>query len=314
MAGPRAASLRRRAAVILVAVAFTGALVFVLAGRRAEFLQALNSAPLLVLAAAVALQALALVSRCEAWQICVNAAGGSVNRVPIYGAAAGGNLACQINPQLGAAARIGILRRLAPAAVPRLGALIAAEVPILTVEGLLAALTSFTLVGPLGLPWWLPLAFLAAAIAIVAGLRSLAGRRPRGACAGLAVLRQLKGRTRVIGFVLVAVVAQIARNWMMLRALGVDASVLDAIAVLIAMVTLSQLPIGPGAGTAAVVAILGTHGVALTAAAGVLLTATGTVGALCFAAVVALTRLTPKARFRARLPVPLVPLVPVAVE
>jgi hypothetical protein len=68
-----------------------------------------------------------------------------------------------------------------------------------------------------------------------------------------------------------------------LWALGVDASIFDATAVLIAMVVLSQLPIGPSVGAAAVVMILGTGGVALTAAAGVLLTATGIAGALCFA-------------------------------
>jgi hypothetical protein len=49
------------------------------------------------------------------------------------------------------------------------------------------------------------------------------------------------------------------------------------------MVTLSQLPIGPSVGAAAVVVILGANGPALAAAAGVLLTATGTAGALVFA-------------------------------
>jgi hypothetical protein len=51
-----------------------------------------------------------------------------------------------------------------------------------------------------------------------------------------------------------------------------------------ALVTLSQLPIGPGVGAAAAVLILGGDGVAATAAAGVLMTATGTIGGLCFAA------------------------------
>jgi hypothetical protein len=63
----------------------------------------------------------------------------------------------------------------------------------------------------------------------------------------------------------------------------VPVSLLDSIAVLIAMVTLSQLPFGPSVGAAATVLILGTHGTAIVAAAGVLLTATGTAGALCFA-------------------------------
>jgi hypothetical protein len=66
------------------------------------------------------------------------------------------------------------------------------------------------------------------------------------------------------------------------------------------MVVLSQLPIGPSVGAAAVVMILGTGGVALTAAAGVLLTATGTVGGLCFAGWAGADRLwalTRRARF-----------------
>jgi hypothetical protein len=94
------------------------------------------------------------------------------------------------------------------------------------------------------------------------------------------------GRNRVllVGLVLVAVFAQIGRNWLLLHAVGVDASVFDAIAVLIAVVTLGQLPFGLSVGAAASVLILGPQGVAAAAAAGVLLTATGTAGGLAFAA------------------------------
>ncbi len=88
----------------------------------------------------------------------------------------------------------------------------------------------------------------------------------------------------MIGFVLVAVLAQILRSWLLLHAVGVEASLFDAVAVLIAVSTLMQLPLGPGAGTAAAVLILGRDGVAAAAAAGVLMTVTGTVGGLCFAA------------------------------
>ena len=59
-----------------------------------------------------------------------------------------------------------------------------------------------------------------------------------------------------------------------------DASVFDAIAVLIAVVSLGQLPFGLSVGAAAAVLILGPQGVAAATAAGVLLTATGTVGSL----------------------------------
>jgi hypothetical protein len=110
----------------------------------------------------------------------------------------------------------------------------------------------------------------------------LSRRRTTGLWSGLAVLRTLDGRGRVVALVLVAVFSQIARNWLALHAIGVDASVFDAIAVLIALVALSQLPLGPSVGAAAVVLILGANGVALAAAAGVLLSATGMAGTLAF--------------------------------
>jgi hypothetical protein len=158
----------------------------------------------------------------------------------------------------------------------------AAEFPILAVEAMLAALASFTLIAPLGLAWWLPLIGVAVIAAASAGLRQLALRkgrelwRPRGA-------PEPGRRKPVIGFVLVAVFAQVFRNWLLLHAVGVDASFLDAVAVLIAVVTLAQLPVGPSVGAAAAVLILGRDGVAAAAAAGVLLTVTGTIGGLCFA-------------------------------
>ena len=295
----------QRSALVTVTggLAVTAVLGYVLADRRDEFGTALGAAPAGILLAATALQLLALVSRTEAWRICVVAAGGTVGRRRLFRAASLGYLGSQLNHQVGTAARIAALRRAAPDESPRVPALIAAEVPILAIEAALAALTSFTLVGPLGLPWWLPVVLLAVALLMLAGLRKAAGRWPSGFCSGLAVLRSLHGQRMVVALVLVAVGSQIARNWLMLEAVGVEASVLDAIAVLIAMVTLSQLPVGPSVGAAAVVLILGAGGVALTAAAGVLLTATGTAGALVYAGWAGIDRLWSGVVAEQRLPV-----------
>ena len=288
------------AATVVGGLAVAAVLAFALAGHRDDFAQALRQAPVWVLLVVTALQLAALLSRCEAWRTCVAAAGGVISRRRLFHAGGLGNLGSLVNAQVGAAARIAVLRRSGRDEVPHVPALIAAEVPILAIEAALAVLSSYTLVGPLGLPWWAPLAGFALAVAIVRGLRRLAGRG-HGVWAGLAVLRSIEGRTRVLTFVLVAVFAQIARNWLMLRTLGVDASVFDATAVLIAMVVLSQLPIGPSVGAAAVVMILGAGGVALTAAAGVLLTATGIAGALCFALWVGIDVLArPRERARRR--------------
>jgi hypothetical protein len=188
-----------------------------------------------------------------------------------------------LNGQLGAAARICALRRSSSEVCPQVPTLIAAEVPILAVEAALAALTSFTLVGPLGLPWWSPVLAIGAILAGGAGLRRLALCGGRKLWRGLAVIRCGRQGPRVVAWVMVAVLSQIMRNWLLLHAVGVDASFFDAIAVLIAVVTLGQLPVGPAVGAAAAVLILGHHGVAAAAAAGLLMTATGTLGALGFA-------------------------------
>ena len=149
-------------------------------------------------------------------------------------------------------------------------ALVAAEVPIITVEVALAAVFSFTLIAPLGVPWWVPAIAVAVQAGAVVGLRRVSERRRTGLWAGLAVFRK-QSRGRMIAFTLLAVCAQVARNWLMLHAIGVEVSIFDAMALLIAMFTLGQLPIGPSIGPAAAVLILGAHGVAATAAAGVLL-------------------------------------------
>jgi hypothetical protein len=103
------------------------------------------------------------------------------------------------------------------------------------------------------------------------------------------------------GCVALAVSGQVARNWLMLQASGVHASVSDAMALLITVAVLGSLPVGPSVGAAAAMLIFGAQGVVGAAAAGVLLTATGTAGALAYAAWAAVDRrLRQPSRARAR--------------
>jgi uncharacterized membrane protein YbhN (UPF0104 family) len=303
---PREASVRRdfgrRRALITVigSLAAAAVVALLLAGRRDQFVAALSGTAGWVLGVTALLQIVALVSRSEAWHVSIEAAGGSVDRRILYRASSMQVLGSLLNAQLGVAARIAALRRSSPAICPQVPTLIAAEVPILSVEAALAVLASFTLVVPLGLPWWLPLIGLPVIALASAGLRHLALRKGRELWKGLAVLRSLRGGSRVIAFVLLAVFAQIFRNWLLLHAVGVDASFFDAIAVLIAVVTLGQLPVGPSVGAASAVLILGSDGVAAAAAAGVLMTVTGTIGGLCFAAWAGADQLLSASRRKAR--------------
>jgi hypothetical protein len=244
----------------------------------------------------IALQIIALLTRSEAWYVCVRAAGGTVARRLLFRAAGIGYLASVLNGSVGLATRVTCLRRVAPDAVPQVPALLAAEVPIIAVEIALAAGFSFTLIAPLGVPWWVPLIAIAVMVAAAVGLHRVSDRRRLGLWSGLAVMRH--GRYRMTTFVLLAVCAQIARNWLVLNAIGIHVSLFGAIALLIAMFTLGQLPIGPSVGAAAAVLILGAHGVAATAAAGVLLTVTGTVGSVIYASWAIADRVFSGARHR----------------
>jgi uncharacterized membrane protein YbhN (UPF0104 family) len=259
-----------------------GVLVLVLAGRWGQFATAASGAPWWTLTAAAALQILSLLARTEAWNVCVCAAGGTVDRRRLYRAAGMGYLGNIVNGEIGFAARIASLRRAAPRETPKALVLAATEIPIVLAEISLAALFSFTLVAPLGLPWWTPLVAFAAMLAGAAGLARGARHHLKGWWKGVAALSQGRARARVVSFVVLAVCGQIARNWLMLYASGIHASVFDATAVLIAIAALGVLPVGPGVGAAAMVLILGSTGVGSVSAAGVLLTATGALGALAY--------------------------------
>jgi uncharacterized membrane protein YbhN (UPF0104 family) len=289
----------RRPLTILASATATVVLALLLLGKSEEFETALTSAPLWMLALAALLQLVALLTRTEAWLICIRQAGGTIGRRRLYRASSVNVIGSLANAQLGVAARIAALRKSAPRETPGIAPLIGAEVPIMAVEAILGALASLTLVGPLGLPWWSPLIAIGAAMLLGLALRSWAVRSARGIAQGLAVLRSFDHQASIVGIMLVAVFAQIARNWLMLHAVGVSVSVFDATALLIAQTALSQLPLGPAQGATAAVLILGANGAAIVAAAGVLLSATGMAGGLIFFAWAALDRLWCTDRVRA---------------
>jgi uncharacterized membrane protein YbhN (UPF0104 family) len=281
----RESAHRRRVPLAACGTAVVAGLVILaLAGRWHQFAAAAAGAPWWMLAAAAGLQTIALLARSEAWNVSVRAAGGTMGRRRLYRAASIGYVGNIANGELGFALRIAALRRSAPRDTPKTLALAATEVPILLVEATLAALTSFTLVGPLGWPWWVPIAVFALTVAALFALGRLARRHRRGAWQGLAVMRNARARNLIVAFVLVVIGSQIARNWLLLHASGVNVSVFDATAVLIAVAGLGVLPLGPSVGAGSAVLILGADGVPAVAAAGVLLTATGAAGALAYGA------------------------------
>jgi uncharacterized membrane protein YbhN (UPF0104 family) len=281
------------AVTVIGTLVVTAALVAGLWNKREDFVDAFGNASATLLAVSIALQLVWLVARSEAWHVCVGAAGGNVDRRRLYRAASVGYLGNLFNSNFGLGVRIAALRRSAGDDSPPPGVLIAAELPIVAVEIALAAILSFTLVGPLGVPWWVPVVALAVAAIGIGGAGRFVRHRREGFWRGLDVLRGLQSRNAIIALVAFATATQVARNVVVLEGLGVDISVFDAVALLIAAAAIGLLPVGPTLGAATAVLILGSNGVAVVAAAGALLTATGAVGALFFAAWAMLDRMRP---------------------
>jgi hypothetical protein len=139
-------------------------------------------------------------------------------------------------------------------------------------------------------------------LGVVGGLTRFLRHHREGFWKGLAAMRGIRSRNVIIGLVVFAVSAQMARNWLVLEGIGVDVSVFDAVALLIAAAAVGMLPVGPTLGAGTAVLILGSNGTAVVAAAGALLTATAAVGALCFATWALLDRMRPPAAARQAAP------------
>ena len=171
------------------------------AGRRQEFAAALATASLWVLALTALMQTVRYLPEARRGTCSLEAAGGTVRRRLLYRASS-----MQVLGQRDQRAARGCRSDSRTAAFvadgePQVPTLVAAEFPILAVEAILAALASFTLVGPLGLPWWLPIVGAVVVVTVSAGLRHLAVRKGAPtlagpSCAGQPGRGQPSGRVR----------------------------------------------------------------------------------------------------------------------
>jgi uncharacterized membrane protein YbhN (UPF0104 family) len=268
---------------VLLAAALIAGMLLALASHRRAFVHAIDGAPYATLLLAVVLHLGSVVARSEAWMVSVRAAGGRLTRRDSYQIASLGFAANVLSPSLGTVVRIWALRTRARDAAPSATALVAAEVPVLSIQALATAVMSVSLVGPLGLPWWTPLVVLATAGGLFVALSRVA-RRADGAWRGLAALRAGQARGRIGASITVIAACETTRNLLVLHAVGLHAGPLDAMALLVGAGLLGTLPIGPGGSAGAAMLIFGAGGIGPAAAAGVLLTATSFAADLGYAA------------------------------
>ncbi len=266
-------------ATAVLGAALLAGIAAMLTRHRHDFAQAVGTVPLVALLTAVVLHVATVVARTEAWAVSVRAAGAGTERRTLFQVASLGFAANVISGSLGTAVRIWALRRKGGADVPSAPALVAAEVPVLAIQLLVTAVMASSLTGPLGAPWWTTPAILLVSLAVLLVLVR-ASRRWRG----LAALRDGRARWRMAAMTVVVAACEMARNLVLLRAVGLPASTLDAMALLVGAGVVGVLPIGPGSTAGAAMLIFGASGVGPAAAAGLLLTATGFAADLAYAA------------------------------
>jgi hypothetical protein len=170
-------------------------------------------------------------------------------------------------------ARVALLRRLAPVETPHPAHVAVADVPIFLLE-VAGASALLALTGA----WWAP----PAAVVLLVGARLAAGRR---ATRGLAVLADVRRRAALAAIVACVVACGLARVWVALAVMHLDASPAAAAAAFAALGVFGLLPLGPSAPPGALLLVSGGAGAL---AAGLALSATSIFAVLVYAALLAL--------------------------
>jgi hypothetical protein len=252
--------------------------------RRDALVEAAAAVPVFALLGLAGLHLVALVARSEAWRLSLAAvAGAPPPRVAIHAANAGAFVAGSLEAHAALPARVALLRRLAPLQTPHPGHVAVADVPIFLLEvagaGALLALTG---------AWWAPVG----AVALLVGARLAAGRRWSR---GLAVLADVRRRAALALLVACVVACGLARVWVVLAVMHLDASPAAAAAAFAALGVFGLLPLGPSAPPGALLVVSGGAGAL---AAGLALSATSICAVLLYAALLAVARDWPQVRLK----------------
>jgi uncharacterized membrane protein YbhN (UPF0104 family) len=238
----------------------------------------------LVLVTALAL--VTLIARTEAVVLCLDAMGTRPPRTEIHSANSLTFVAMSVNHYVASPVRTTLLKRIDGERTPTITQMLMVDASTSLIEALIVAVVIIVSAGTLKLPWWTaPAAAVAAIAGIVLALAARARFRALPALRGLEVLAHSRHRLLVAGLMVVVIACQIVRTLIVLQAVGLHPSLLQAAATFVAAGVLSSLFAGPSAGTAgAPIIIFGHRSLSAAAAAGLILSGTALVAALVYAA------------------------------
>lgn len=264
-----------------------GVVAYLLASKGDHIEQAVKRTSAADLIVVTLLALLTLLARTEAVVACLNAMGARPARVDIHAANSLTFLAALINHYVSSIVRGALLRRLDRQRAPTIPQMVMVDTATTLIEALIVGVLVVVSASVLGLGWWVPVAIVLAGIAATA-LALVVRRRYAHVSIfrGLDVLAHSQHRATVGGLMVIVIGAQVLRTLIILRAVGLGPSLLQAVATFVAAGVLSSLFAGPGAGTAGgPLLVFGHQHLAAATAAGLELSVTTFIAGIIYALV-----------------------------
>ena len=274
--------LRRDLAIAGVAVL---ALAVIVALNFEEVVEGLSQITFWEAFGLVGLHLLALVLRAVAWGLCLHAAGNNITGRDLHATSGPRFLADTVVPTyVGAWVRIGLLKMIMGTRAPTIGQMISADGLILLVEGAITVVVVVALTFAVGLPWWwsaMVIGLAGAGALLALWLKKRFADRPF--VRTFDVLAQRHTLFALTGLLVVVLVVQPIRFWIVINSVGIDADFVEAVLAFLATSVIGGLPIGPGpASVGATGVVFSGDELGLIAASGIGLAATAFVAALIY--------------------------------
>ena len=262
-----------------------GLLAYLLVSNGPKIEQAARRTSVADLVIVTLLALITLLARTEAVVACLNAMGERPHRRDIHASNSLTFLAAFVNHYLSSVVRAALMRRVDRERSPTIPQMIMVDTSTTLIEGLVVGLLIVVSAGALKLAWWIPAVIVLGGIA---GIAIALGTRRRFAhlavFRGLDVLAHARQRSVVTGLMVVVVITQVLRTLIVLRAVGLHPSLLQAVATFVAGGIISSLLAGPAGGTAAgPLLVFGHQSVAASAAAGLELSITSLIAGMLYA-------------------------------
>lgn len=261
---------------VVVPVAVVGLFVYVIVGNSDEISRAAKRTSLWQIVLVTALAFVTLVARSEAVVSCLNAMGGRPERRDIHAANSLTFLAATINHYASSVVRGALLRRIDRERSPTISQMVMVDTSTTLIEALVVGVLIVASASALKLEWWAPTLILVGCVLGVA-VALITRRRfaHRDMFRGLDVLVHSRQRVVVAALMVIVVVIQVTRTLIVLKAVGLQPTLLQAVATFVAGGLLSSLFAGPGAGSAGgPLIVFGHRSLAASAAAGIELSIT----------------------------------------